>query len=141
MDENSGRGLFVLVGHHSGSHPDGDLHSREATARIRKPNFKNYAGTLFAGSKTLPEIPQNDLVAQSGIPCGDVSLDVQDGQPVHASTVRTFDAVHAHGTSWYFDHASVAAPARARSDSSILSRSCHRLRPGRPPPHSYLQCS
>jgi Cu/Ag efflux pump CusA len=29
MDEGSGRGLLVLVGHHSGSHPDGHFHSRE----------------------------------------------------------------------------------------------------------------
>src|SRR5712692_8593931 len=123
MDENSGCGLLVLVGHHAGSHPDGHFYSREAAARIGKSDFKNYAGTLFAGFKTLPEVPQNDVVDQFGIPRGDVSLDVQDRQPVHASTVRRFDAVHAHGTSRYFDHASFAALAGAGPDSPVLSRS------------------
>ncbi len=87
MDEDSGRGLLVLAGHHAGSHPDGHLHSREAAARIGKSDLKNYAGTLFAGFTTLPEIPQNDVAAQFGIPGGDVSLDVQDGQSVHAALV------------------------------------------------------
>ena len=87
MDENSGRGFLVLVGDHAGSHPDGHFHSREAAARIGKSDFKNYAGTLFAGFTTLPEIPQDDVAAQSGIPGGDVSLDVQDGQSIHAALV------------------------------------------------------
>ena len=72
---------------HPGSHPDGHFHSREAAARIGKSDFKSYAGTLFAGFTTLPEIPQDDVVAQFGIPRGDVSLDVQDGQSVHAALV------------------------------------------------------
>jgi nucleotide-binding universal stress UspA family protein len=87
MDENSGRRLFVFVGHHPSSHPDGHFHSREAAARIGKSDFKGYAGTLFASFTTLPEIPQDDVVAQFGIPGGDVSLDVQDGQSVHATFV------------------------------------------------------
>src|SRR5258708_5032970 len=59
----------------------------EAAARIGQSDFKNYAGTLFAGFKTLPEIPQNDVAVESGIPSGDVSLDVQDGQSIYASLV------------------------------------------------------
>ena len=87
MDEDAGRGLLVFVGDHAGSHPDGDFHSREAAARVGQSDFKSYAGTLFAGFTTLPEIPQNDVVAQFGIPRGDFSLDVQDGQSVHAAFV------------------------------------------------------
>ena len=87
MDENSSRGLLVLVGHHFGSHPDGHFHSREAAARIGKSDFKGYAGTIFADFTILPEISQNDVVAQSGIPFGDVSLNVQDGQSIYAALV------------------------------------------------------
>jgi hypothetical protein len=87
MDEDSGRGLLVFAGNHSGTHPDGHFHSREAAARIGKSDFKNYAGTLFAGSSTLPEIPQDDVVGQFGFPCGDLSLDVQNRQSVHAALV------------------------------------------------------
>src|SRR5947207_1854797 len=100
-----------------------EKHSREAAARIGKSSVKSYAGTLFAGFTTLPEIPQNDVVAQFGIPRGDFSLDVQDGQSVHAAFVRRLIALHAHGTSWYFDHASVAALAGAGPDSPVFSRS------------------
>src|SRR5207302_10980735 len=87
MDENSGRGLLVLVGHHAGSNPNGHFHSREAAARIGKSDFKSYASTLFARLTTLPQIPQDDVVAQFGLPRGDVSLDIQDGQSVHAAAV------------------------------------------------------
>ncbi len=87
MDEDSGCGLLVLAGHHSGSHPHGHFYSRKAAARIGKSDFKNYTGTLFAGLTTLPEIPQDDSVAQFGIPGGDVSLDVQNRQSVHAAFV------------------------------------------------------
>src|SRR5207237_8141627 len=105
VDENSSGGLLVLVGHHAGPHPDGHFHSREVAAGIGKSDFKSYAGTLFAGPTTLPEIPQDDVVAQFGLPGGDVSLDIQDGQSVHAAPVRGLIALHAHGTSRYFDHA------------------------------------
>src|SRR5207244_5436861 len=87
LDENSGRGLLVLVGHHAGSHPDGHFHSREAAARIGKSDFKSYAGSLFAGFTTLPKIPQDDVLTQFGIPRGDVSLNVQNRQSVYAALV------------------------------------------------------
>src|SRR5256885_13842745 len=87
MDENAGCRLLVLAGHHAGSHPDGHFHSRESAARIGKSDLKGDTGTLLAGFTTLPEIPQDHVVAQFGIPGGDVSLDVQDGQSVHAALV------------------------------------------------------
>src|SRR2546427_99865 len=71
MDENSGRGLLVLVGHHAGSHLDGHFHPRKAAAGIGKPGFKSYAGTLFAGFTTLLKVPQDDVATESGIPAGD----------------------------------------------------------------------
>src|SRR5438874_2032023 len=86
MVENGCR-LLVLAGHHAGSHPDGHFHSRESAARIGKSDLKGDTGTLLAGFTTLPEIPQDHVVAQFGIPGGDVSLDVQDGQSVHAALV------------------------------------------------------
>ncbi len=87
MDENAGRGLLVLVGHHAGSHPDGHFHSREAAARIGKSDFKNYAGTLFAGFTTVLEVPQDDVASQFGLPRGDVSFDIQNGQSIYAALV------------------------------------------------------
>ncbi len=66
---------------------DGHFHSRKAAARMGKSDFKNYASTLFTRFTTLPEIPQNDAVAQFGIPRRDVPVDVQDGQSVHAALI------------------------------------------------------
>ena len=87
MDEDSGRGLFVLVGHHACTQLDGDLHPREVAARVGKSDFTTYAGSLFAAFTTLPEIPQDDVAAQFGLPRGDVSFDIQDGQSIYAALV------------------------------------------------------
>src|SRR5438445_4761841 len=84
---NSGRRLLVVAGHHPRPHPHGHFHSRKAAARIGESDLKSYAGSLFARIATLPEIPQDDIVAQFDIPPADVSPDVQTGQSIHSTIV------------------------------------------------------
>jgi len=57
-----------------------------AAARIGKSDLKNYAGTLSAGFTTLLEYRKTTLCHLAFLVVT-FSLDVQDGQSVHASVV------------------------------------------------------
>jgi len=63
------------------------LRARHSSFPINQTDFATYAGSLFAGFTALPEIPQDDIADQFGLPRGDVSFDIPHGQSIYAALV------------------------------------------------------